>query len=238
MADLPASVVQEDKRLERTTTKASEDLAKLRWRWTLDESNSGRVTFAAYARAVGRDPAPIRIYARGYQFMREGHMSLADAIEQARMGDDRRAATEAVAKARGVSPSTARQHRPTEVRRVLDVARERVEKNGGTIQEETQRAAEWIARSEQAAQDRTDDRRRRRGMRFVELEGHLDAARRRLDSALAVARAVEWNEEHQELLQATVANVRSLLDLIDVALAGAPDIDWDAELAALRSGDE
>lgn len=237
MSELPARVVAEDKRLDRAATSASEELARLRWHWTLDESNPERVSLSEYARAVGRARSIISRDANAYVLLRRGTATaLTDARERANMGAETEAATEAVANARGVSMQQARKARPTEVKRVRDMARERVEQQGGTIEEQAEKAADWIVRSEKAERRRTADRNERLGLRFVELEAHLEAARRRLGEALEVARAVDWEDEHQELLRHTLGQVKALLTLIDVALAGVADVDWDAELAALEGG--
>ena len=102
------------------------------------------------------------------------------------------------------------------------------------LEEQAEKAADWIVRSEKAAKQQDGQRKERLGFRFVELEAHLEAMRRRGEEALTVARSVGWEEELQELLRHTLGQVKALLTLIDVALAGAADIDWDAELAALE----
>lgn len=234
MSELPARVVKEDHRLERTASSASETLAELRWHWTLDESNSKRVSLREYARAVGRDHGLIRKYARGFEIAGDASVPISEAIERAAMSTERETAAEAVAKARGVAFQTARQSRPTEIRRVRDMARERVEKHGGTIEEQAAKAADWIVRSERAERHTRDDRQKRLGLRFVEIEGKLTKAKTALLDALSVARAVEWEPEHQELLEHTLESVKSLIALVDLALTGAADVDWDAELAALE----
>jgi type I site-specific restriction endonuclease len=237
MHDLPRSIVADDRRIEKLATGASEQLAELRWHWTLDETNPKRVSLRAYARSIGRDVSIVSRYAHGYALSVDDNVNIAEAIERSSMSVDREAATQAVAKARGVAFSTAKQSRPTEVKRVLGMARERVERQGGSVDEHVKRAASDIVKSEDAARKLDGARKRRLGLRFVELEGALDGARRKLETALDVAKSVEWEQEQQELLQSTLNNVRALIDLVDVALAGTPDVDWDAELAALQ-GDE
>ena len=54
---LPESVIKEDRRLSR----GAEELCKLRWHWTLDESNPQRISMREYARQVGvRHPAIVK----------------------------------------------------------------------------------------------------------------------------------------------------------------------------------
>lgn len=53
MNTLPVEIVAEDQRLDAQARSAQMDLAALRWHWTLDESNPDRVSFGAYAAAIG-----------------------------------------------------------------------------------------------------------------------------------------------------------------------------------------
>lgn len=235
MSDLPAHVVEEDRRLERTASSASEELARLRWHWTLDESNTERVSISEYARAVGRSRATIGEYAKGYAEARRRNIPTAEAMKRAAMSAEREAATEAVAEARGLSFGTARQNRPAEVKRVLDTARERAERYGTTVADEAAKVADWTVRAEKAAKRVQDERRERLGLRFIELEELLHRARRELVQAVNLAAAMEWGDDERELLEQTVANVRALLELINVALVGTADVDWDAELASLEA---
>jgi hypothetical protein len=232
MSELPREVIAEDHKLESTSSKAAEALMELRWHWTLDESNSDRVGVVDYARAVGRSHSIISRDAKAYELVRRG-TATDEARERANMGAETVAATEAVAKMRGISLQQARKTRPTEVKRVRQIARERVEKQGGTIEEQTEKAADWIVKSEQAHDDITEQRRQKIGLRFVEMEGLLVKAKKPLLEALTLARTVEWDDEPRELLSNTVENIKALLTLIDVALVDAANVDWDAELEKL-----
>lgn len=239
MADLPRKVVAEDRRLEKEATKVSSALAELRWHWTLDESNVKRVSVSAYARSVSRARQTIGEYANGYAEAKRRNIPVIEAMKRARVSAERETATEAVAEARGITFGTAQQKRPTEVRRVLNKARDTVERKGGTIEEAAKEAADFLVRGEEVDKRLEADRRERLGFRYVELEGYLDGARRKLEQALSLAREVEWEDEHQELLRHTLGQVKAMLGLIDIALAGTPEIDWDAELATIRlSGSE
>lgn len=234
MSDLPRLAVETDHRLESATESASEALAKHRWHWTLDESNPERVSLRAYAAAVGRSHTTIQRSAQGYLVMVGTGARATDAIARAQMGAETQAATEAVAEARGVKFDSARRTRPTETRRVRDMARERAERHGTSVEEEAPKVAQSIVRSERVEQRTRDERRERLGLRFVQMEGKLAKAKSALLDALDVARDVEWEAEHRELLEHTLEGVKSLLSLVDLALTGAADIDWDAELAGLE----
>ncbi len=235
---LPANVIKEDRRLDQAASAASEELARLRWHWTLDESNAERVGLREYARAVGRDHKTIRAHAEGYKTWAGGgaapSSSLNQEVERAKLGGDRLAATEAVAEIRGVTVQTARKTRPTEVRRVLETARERAEQRGTSVEEEVLKVADWTVRSEKAARQVRDDRRRRMGLRFVELEEALARMYREGRRAVDIAATVEWGDEERELLQGTLAQIKALIGLLDLVWEGSAEIDWDAELAQLE----
>lgn len=240
---LPAQVIATDRRLDENAKRASEDLAKHRWHWTLDESNRDRVSIRAYARGVGRSDKVIGSQVNGYaDFVASANASgggrtLNEHIERRKMGTETESAAEAVAKARGTGFAQARKARPDEVRRVREMARDRAEINETTVEEEAPKVAEFIVRAEQADRKRTEDRKEKLGLRFVEMEGHLAAAKRKLTDALNLAHAVPWGDEERELLRDSVANIQALLALIDTALGGTADVDWDAELAKLAEVD-
>jgi len=232
--ELPKSVVREDRRLENATASAGEQLAELRWHWTLDETNAKRVSFTEYARGVGRDESTIREYAKGYALAHSGNIPLREGMKRSQMSAEREAATGAVAKARGLTFGTARQTRPAEVKRVTDMARERFEQQGGTIEEQAAKAADWIVKSERSEQKHQAARRERLGLRFIGIEERLQRVKRELTQAVNEAAAVGWGSDEQELLAQTLAQVRALLELLDMAIGGTADIDWDAELAGLE----
>lgn len=236
MAGLPRKVVVEDRRLDDTQSKAAEALMRLRWHWTLDESNPERVSMNAYAAAVGKARSTIQKDANGYVLMQGGHGPAAtpnEARERAAMGAETEAATDAVAKARSVGFQQARKTRPVEVRRVREIARQRAEDKGTSVEEEAAAIAETIAKRERQEAESRKERARAGDLRFVELEQYLDRAKRPLMDALKLARDIDWSDEHREVLEQTIANVRSLLGLIDVAIVGETDVDWDAELSRI-----
>ena len=236
MSKLPLEVVQEDTELEGRIGRMSERLAKLRWHWTLDESHEGRVTMQAYATGVGRARSAISAMARGYAGWNaspDGDGDLQEFIQRAKMGVETEAATDAVANARGKAFTTVRDDRSTEVRRVREMARERAEKHGTTVEEEAPQVAEWIVKTEQAGKQISAERKERLGLRFVEMEAKLDKVKRGLVEAVRLAQDIGWGDEEVELLQHDLANIKSLLHLIDMALVGSADVDWDKELSKL-----
>src|SRR5438309_7292975 len=83
---VPQSVVAEDHRLERAADSAALALMRLRWHWTLDESNSKRVSVRAYASAVTKNSTRIHDDAHGYALLERGAaISPSEARERAHM---------------------------------------------------------------------------------------------------------------------------------------------------------
>jgi hypothetical protein len=62
----------------------------------------------------------------------------------------------------------------------------------------------------------------------------LEAVKHRLFAALNDARNRPWDEDKRELLAARVAEIRGVMGMFDMVLAGAVEVDWDTELASLR----
>lgn len=133
---LPKHVIEEDRQLDEAVSRTSEALARLRWHWTLDEHNEERVSVREYARQVGRSFPAVHSYANGFRISRDRGIPISEAIERARVSAETEAATEAVAEARGVAFSTARQQYSAEVRYSRIVARVLAERNGTSVEEE------------------------------------------------------------------------------------------------------
>jgi hypothetical protein len=238
MPDLPRSAVETDHRLERATDTASEELAKHRWHWTLDESNLKRVSLREYARRVDRGYVSILRMAKGYDKWRDPDIrttrSLTDCIEAADLGVEREAATQAVADARGTNFANIAANQRDEVTSTLGVARERAERRGTNVQEELVTVARYREQGRRAEQTERQERRRMRTAEFMRVEAALGKAARSLRLALDIG-DTHFSDEERELLTVTLGNVRALLGLVEMRIAGAADVDWDDELARLEA---
>lgn len=237
MTKLPQTAVEEDHRLDTATDKASERLAKHRWRWTLDESNADRVSVPEYARSVGRARSTIYKHAHGYAaWLIAPTRSLSDHIERANVSAEQEAATEAVANARGLSFKHARQDRSSEVKRVRDAARDAAERKGTSVADEVATIAQVVVAGEEADRKAEVEHKERRSLRYIEVERHLLASLRTLRMAQVAITDVPFDDEERELLRSTVESVRQLVQLIDHRLAGVTSLDWDAELEKIMEG--
>lgn len=232
---LPQSVITEDNRLEAAEEAASKQLTYHRWHWTMDEANPERVSFTEYARAIGRTHTTVAKQAKGYAAWQESgeEHALHEAIDRAQVSVERQAAIDAVATASGTSFRKVRQGRSEEVREVAGQARERAERLGTSYEEEVEQVAEQRQKFRESAATASGNRKARHGLRYVEVEGHLAAAKRRLTDALKVAQDVGFDDEEIELITDSLAQVRAVLNLIDMRIAGKTDVDWDVELAKL-----
>lgn len=239
MANLPSHVITEDHRLDQAATSAQEALADLRWHWTLDETNPDRVSFRRYAEAVGRSDRAIGNMARGYAMWTEGGAndivrtrSLTDCIELAKLGEESRAATEATAEAMGLSVGNVASAHRDKVKETIRAAHEAAERRGTSVEEEMPRVARLHEDARQArARDKVP-----RSRRYVQIEGHLSAAKDRLRQALDAAHDVDLEGEEVDLIVDMLHQVAATLRLLDARFTGDSGTDWDAEKDRLVAG--
>lgn len=236
LSQLPAQVIKEDRKL----ATAADDLAKLRWHWTLDETNPDRVSFRQYAKDVGRDVRTISTMVNGYvTYLAESvavhgnTRSLNDHIELAKIGARKQAATEALADAQGLSVGNVASTQRDRVKDVVELAEAAAERRGTTVEEEIPRAAVSHHRTREYAAKQRAEHKKRHTMRYIEMEGHLAAAKQRLNDALKCAQDVDFDDEEAELIADSIRNVSALLRLLDARFVGTSGTDWDAELARI-----
>jgi hypothetical protein len=239
---LSRAVIETDHRLEGSTMRASEELAKHRWHWTLDESNPNRVAVRAYAKEVGRNDVTISRYAKGYALYLEkmaappggGAYTIQDAIRQSENSVERQAFNDAIAAGSGRAVGqVARGDNRVRTNEIIAHAKDRAERRGTDPIDEARTIAEHQRKSRESAGRQRAERKKARTFRYIEIEGDLATAQRRLVHALETAEGVGFGEEEMELIRDSIGKVRAVLDLIDLRMAGTPDIDWDAELAKL-----
>lgn len=239
MTALPALVIEKDHRLQ----KASDELLELRWHWTLDESNSDRVTFVEYARQVGVSDKAVANSANGWaaylatdpnELVRPGQPQRpGDFVELAKLGAEKQQAVKAIAKNTGEAITTITTGKREEIADVVNTARERAITHGTTVEHEIDKAAEWREKTRQASKRETDEHKAKHTMRFVAIEGHIGVAMQRLRKILDEAEGVDFTGEEKELLVDSLAKLRALLNLIDMRIAGNTNVDWDSELQKL-----
>lgn len=107
-----------------------------------------------------------------------------------------------------------------------DVRDEAVKQATAPVSEAGERAKE---RERQRENDRP-------AMRWADLDGELAATRRSLARWASRLKDVDFDAEEVRLLRDGVAGVRTALDLLDMALGGSVDVDWDAEVTKLTKG--
>jgi hypothetical protein len=233
-------VIEQDARLEKQAEKSREELAAHRWHWTLDETNPKRVPIREYARSVGRGESTIRSMVNAYaEWSAPGARrtgDLADYIARARIGADTIVAAEAVAEARGVSLDTARRHHADEVKSVKATAEERALRNKTTPEQEVARVAQNREGLRRVEARNKEVRRGSHTVRYIQAEGDIAQAMRRLRKVLDDTEGVEFSSEERDLVAGALAQLRAVLNLLDMRIVGTTDIDWDAEMAKL-SGD-
>jgi len=235
---IPQEVIEKDQKLEVSAERSSEALAKYRWQQTLDPAGP-MYKFRAYARAVGRSDALIRKYAKGYdEWVRTNRThSLTDAMELAALESEKADVAEAVASAEGV-PITQVTHRrgASSLANTTETARSRAQRKGTSVVDEAKDIAERRRQTREMTQRQKAQKAEAKSIRFVEIEGHLAYAQRRLQDALQAAQDVGFSDDEMELLRSSLDKIRALLNLLDLRMAGTLNVDWDGELQKITGG--
>lgn len=236
MKKLPVDIVNEDSSLEKATEKSQKALAELRWHWTLDESNPDRVSLREYGRGVGRAVSTISKYAKGYDAWvfapSEQQDSISDTIVKASMSVEKAVVVEALADATGTSIDHASKRRDLSaaVAQTHDLA----DRKQITFDDAATEIGERARKLKVHAAKKKKTKKDRRTMQWIRIEGKLAQSSRLLKESLREAEGVDFTDEEMELIRHSIEQIRSLLTLIDLRMAGTPDIDWDAELANME----
>ena len=215
----------EDRRIEKTAENAT--LRLMEHRAKAVELFGVR----EYARAIDRHHTTVLQYAKAWEMWGDGGRAPTarpeDILRLARMGEDRQAATQAVAQAKGVTVGTAERHHPTEVKRVRQAIADAPPEARA---EKAHKVARQIESTRQKQSEHTEQRRSRPQSSWFDLEREIDKARRALTVALTIARESKLEGEYVELAQDSLGKVRALMGLIDLAITGTIEVDWDAEM--------
>lgn len=238
-SNIPQVVVDKDHELEGRAEKSTEALAKHRWHHILDP-NGPEHTVTEYAKAIGRNRATVTYHARGYALWLERRvspanaLSLEDAFRLASQSVENQEFSEAIAEGSGQPVGRiARGDQAIKRNEIIERARQRSQRRGGDPVHHARDIAAEERRAAQTRRHQREEEKQRHTMRYIHIEGELANAQRRLMNALREADGVEFTDEEMELLRASIANIRAVLNLIDARMAGTPDIDWDAELTKL-----
>jgi hypothetical protein len=233
---LPERVIREDNRLEKITIESQEALAKLRWHWTLDESNDKRVSVNSYANSVGISHSKIRAMVVGYTNWTDvgpNTRSLSDFIELAKMGSDRAAATEALADARKTTVTNIAAHNRNEIREVVNAAQEAASRRGTSVNEEIPRMAQVFEKQRTQRKTAAEQRKADHDALYSKLELRISTARRALNEVLTEARNADFDDDIIGMLSSSISSLKAVIGLIDMAIVGEVDVNWDEELEKL-----
>jgi len=203
---LPADVINTDFMLEGQLSGVTEKLAQLRWHWTLDKSNPGRVTVSEYAQEVRRHESTIRRMVNGYEnSLRDASRSLEDHMALAMLGQEKREAAEIL----GISPVRARDTRTEEGRQVRDLS-------------------EQLKKVERKEVETTD---KNTAYRWLEAAGTITKAKQALIALLPMLQRVEFEPDEIEELIEDLNQLDAASGLARMAIAGTTNVNWDEELA-------
>jgi Family of unknown function (DUF6192) len=223
--------VREDREIAARAESATAALMEHRWRAVKE----GGVTVAEYARALGIGHPTVVRYVKGWDLLRTSTgTSPLDAYALAGMGEDKRAAVEVVANAKGIGAQTVERHYAPDVARARATIEATPDREAGIA-----KAREHAAKVEQVRKREHEQeaaRRHQHSRTYLNLEHELGKARRALQNALGWARDSNLDDAEVELIADSLASVRALLDFVNAAIVDEA-IDWDTELAKLDGGD-
>lgn len=235
------TLVKEDRAIEAEATSKTLALMEHRWKAVRVEGYG----IKEYARALGhRQHGTVSKYVRGWEFWQERHeggrnvATPLDALDLASMSEIKRDAVEAVAEAKGISASHASRHHAPSVARAREIIEAEPDRAAGIT-----KAREHTERVEHMRTRRTEveaDKRRSLPKAYIEVEYELDKARRALQNAIGWARGHDggFDTECVELMSDSLAKVRSLLELMNMAIIGESGVDWDSELARIQGAND
>jgi hypothetical protein len=236
---IPQEIIEQDHKLETAADRASGKLAEHRWHQTKDPNGPGH-SFTDYARAVGRSVKAISAMVNGFVVQLQTGGDLQEIIQLQGVKEADRQVTEAVAKAAKVSVHTARTRHRDDVDKVRNaVAEARAEEPDFTPDREQEiidRSATLIAAERKARKASQQQRRKSQPLQVLVVEGDLASARIALEKAKDDVRLLDLGEAEEEVaeaLRATIARIVALAQLVQTALGGQVEVDWDAELAKI-----
>lgn len=238
--NLNNDVVREDHRLMDIAIASQEALASHRYHWTLAEGNELRVSINAYANAIGVAQSKVyamvhgyAMYLEGYTGTRTNNRSLSDCIELAGMGAERQLATESIADAMERTPTAIARGERAEIRNVVSAAKDAALRKGTSVADEIPRIAQATVKANKSRKDAEANRRKNQTAVYAKLELRIGSAQRALVEVLTEAKQAEMDDELIDLVTHSLAELRAIINLIDMAISGNADIDWDAEATRL-----
>jgi len=241
MSALPVEVIEQDHALERGVEVKSAELAKLRWHWTLDESNPERVRIVDYAHAVEQNASAISRYANLHKELikSSGRIeSFNDAYERAQMSTETEAVVDAVAEARGNLNTHQVRRNTIEVSAVRAAARELAEEKGTSVAEEAPQVARRRARADAAASKSAENMRELRdhAVGYALLDGLLSKVIQDMRDFLVEADNTQLEDEYRDDIRKRLDHVREMVNTAEAKLLKGAAIDWDSELLKITEG--
>lgn len=228
------AVIDLDVQLAKTVDRTRERLCRHRWYWTLNPENPNRVPLKTYAISVGRSYSTVRTQANGYaRWLADPSISLNDHVELANMGAERAEVSKRVAQIYGLSGSTARQELQGVISDLVAQTKEKTEPGKVSFEEALDDVVEFHRKSKESRERRQQTHLERHGIKFVGVDNQVTRAINAIHKALQEAKRSEWSDQERQILTEGITRLRGYLGLLEVALTGSTEVDWDAELAQL-----
>lgn len=231
--------VREDHEIEKQARSKTLALMEHRWRAV----HEGGYGMREYARALDIGLATVGRYVNAWALWCEWQADTStgvtrsplDAYALASMSEDKRAAVEAIADAKGIGAQTVERHYAPDVARARVTIETTPDREAGIA-----KAREHAAKAERIRtreREQEAERQHQHSRTYLNLEHELGKARRALQNALGWARDSKLADPEVELIADSLASVRALLDFVNAAIVDETSIDWDTELAKLDQGE-
>lgn len=233
---LAQAVIDVDAALEGAAEEASIELYRHRWYWTLNPENPERISSEKYGKAVGRAKTTIRLHAKSYaQWLKDDSKSLSEYAVRANSSEERSLVIERVADAHGVSFKTVASTREyhDDVSNLLEQAKNKAAKTGEELPMAITAVCDFYVKGVEQRKREVLRFREQHGVRFAGVENDLTAARNAVQKALHVAMQIDWTDQESLILAESIRKLVALTQLIDMAVTGTIEVDWDAEMAKL-----
>jgi hypothetical protein len=235
------TIKRKDKELRERQQAASLELGRLRYENTIGVNPNGSPGFSKYAKECGVSDTAVRQSARAYEEWSNPKCTsdFGDCLWRQYAAQQDVEAIEAVAEARGISGTTARQHHREEVQQVKQAMEEKILK--GSSPDEVRDYGRDLAKKKKTMRDSQ----RKQEQELLAKTGwttrHMAVGMGKgyygLMDALQVLRDGTIDEDVAEEGMRYVERCSSVLSLIEALLTHKVDVDWDAEMARLTEGE-
>jgi hypothetical protein len=235
-------IKRKDRELREREQAASLELGRLRYENTIGVNpNSKQPRFKRYAEECEITENTVRRSARAYEEWQNsaGTVGFDQCLWRQYVSQQDVEAIEAVAEARGISGTTARQHHRDEVQQVKRAMEQEILK--GSTPTEAKDFGHRVAKQAKSSKDQQKayikEQKEKYGKDCADMDSAFGAAERDLLDAVHIMRNAEAIDQVMiDLANQGIGRCRAILALAETFVSGSIEVDWDKEMAKLTGG--